>query len=426
MDYAATTPTDPRVVAAMEPFWTEQFGNSSSLYERGRFAKEALQNARKKIANIIGARPEEIIFTGSGTESDALALFGVMRSFPGKHFITDPIEHHAVLYNAEKLQKENFPVSYIPVDVEGFVDVKKLAEAITADTVLVSVMYVNNEIGTIEPLEEIGKLVKQERKKRKETGNQTPIWFHTDACQAAGYLDLNVEKLGVDLMTVNGSKIYGPKGTGFLYIRKGVRLQPLWNGGGQESKLRSGTENIAGIVGLAKALELVQENKDKEIIRLTELRDYFIEQIFAKVPKVVLNGSTGGQRLCNNVNVSILDIEGEAMLLYLDSYGIEASTGSACDSATLDPSHVILAIGRPYEFAHASMRFTLGKETTKADINYVLEKLPTTVETLRKISPVNIDMNATQMSSAAAFAGEGLPHWERKRGTKLKKQVSSG
>ncbi len=419
LDYAATTPTDARVVRAMQPFFHTIYGNPSSLYEDGRIAKEALGEARSSIATVLHARPEEIFFTGSGTESDALAILGVMRAYPGKHMITDTIEHHAVLYNAELLEKEGFPVTYLPVDREGFVDAKKIESVIRSDTVLISIMYANNEIGTIQPIAEIGTLVRRIRKERMASGSQVPIWLHTDACQAAGYLDLDVEALGVDLLTLNGSKIYGPKGMGVLYRRRGVKIAPLWMGGGQEQKLRSGTENIGGIVGIAKALEIAEAHKNTENKRLEKLRDYFIKEVFARIPKIVLNGPEGERRLSNNVNISILDIEGEAMLLYLDAYGIEASTGSACDSATLDPSHVILGIGRPYEFAHASMRFTLGRATTKKDLDQVLQVMPGIVEKLRKISPVNLDVNATQMSHASAFAGQGLPHWEKKRGTKL-------
>ncbi len=429
-DHAAATPMDSRVKKAMLPYLAGEFGNPSSLYSHGRSAKSVLQYARESIARMLHAHPEEIIFTGSGTESDALAVLGVMHFYGAKqasppkgHLITTAIEHHAVLYNAEKLEKEGYDVTYLPVDGEGFISLNTLRKAIRPDTVLISVMYANNEIGTIEPIAEIGKLVKEIRAQRSKDGSATPIWFHTDACQAAGYGEMDVTKLGVDLLTANGSKIYGPKGTGFLYVRKGVRIDPLWRGGGQENQLRSGTENIAGIVGLATAFKIAQHERVDEVARLSTLRDYFIEELFARVPKIVLNGPRdSAKRLPNNVNVSILDIEGEAMLLYLDRYGIEASTGSACDSATLDPSHVILALGKPYEFAHASMRFTLGKSTTKKDIDYVMSKLPAIAETLRKISPVNIDMNAKEMSRAFAFAAEGLPHWEKKRGTKLRRK----
>lgn len=419
LDHAATTPMDPKVKKVMAPFYADVFGNPSALYENGRNAKEALRIAREQVAGILHVRPEEIIFTGSGTESDALAVLGVMRLRPGAHMITDTIEHHAVLSNAEMLEKEGYAVTYVPVNKEGFVDVDAVEKAIRPDTVLVSIMYANNEIGTIEPIEDIARIIKRVRKERMVGGNMMPLWFHTDACQAAGYLDINAERLGVDMLTLNGSKIYGPKGVGVLYRRKGVQIQPLYQGGGQEQKLRSGTENVANIMGLAYALQIAEDRKGVEVPRTSALRDYFIEQLFLRIPKIVLNGPTGNMRLPNNVNVSILDIEGEAMLLYLDAHGIEASTGSACDSSTLDPSHVILGIGRPYEFAHASMRFTLGRHTTKQELDYVLKVLPDIVEKLRRISPINIDIDAQEMSRASAFAGEGLPHWERKRGTKL-------
>ena len=318
-----------------------------------------------------------------------------------------------------RFEKEGYEVTYVRVNKEGLANPKDVRDAIRPDTVLVSVMYANNEIGTIQPIHEIGQIIKDIRKKRRESGDPNPIWFHTDACQASAYLNLDVQKLGVDLMTINGSKIYGPKGIGLLFVRRGVKLEALYEGGGQENKLRSGTEHIAGIVGLGEALKLVQEHKEQENRRLTELRDYFIKGLFERVPKIVLNGHPV-KRLPNNVNISILDIEGEAMLLYLDKYGIEASTGSACDSATLDPSHVILALGKPYEFAHASMRFTMGHSTTREDLDIALKTLPGIVEILRKISPVHLDLDATQMSTAAAFAGEGFPHWEAKRGSKLK------
>ena len=412
LDHAATTPVDPRVKKAMLPFLEKEFGNPSALYRSGRVSKEALKSVREKVAHILNCLPDEIIFTGSGTESDALALLGVMRKAKKGHLITTAIEHHAVLYNAEALEKEGYDVTYVGVDKDGLVNPKDIASALRPDTMLVSTMYANNEIGTIEPITEIAKVI---REFKRSLGRRPfePPFFHTDACQAAGYLDLNIQKLGVDLMTINGSKIYGPKGTGLLYVRKGLPIIPLWRGGGQENKLRSGTENIAGIVGLGEALAFVEETKQKENARLSKLRDYFIKGIMERVPKVVLNGHPR-ERLPNNVNVSILDIEGEALLLYLDHYGIEASTGSACDSLTLDPSHVILALGRPYEFAHASMRFTLGKSTTKEDLNYVLDVLPVTVKLLRKISPVNLAIDAKQMSRVSAFVGDGLPHWERK------------
>lgn len=428
-DHAATTYVDPRVERAMRPYWNIEYGNASALYEEGRRAKEAIDASRKNIANILGASSDEIVFTGSGTESDNLAILGVARAHAekGRHIITTAIEHHAVLNSCKQLEKEGFAVTYLPVGADGLVSPETVRDALRPDTILVSVMYANNEIGTIQPISEIAKTVKEYREK-KEKGQlkienclpagasaqagklkideKTPF-FHTDACQAAGFCDMSVGRLGVDLLTANGSKIYGPKGIGFLYVRRGIKLQPIVYGGGQEKRLRSGTESVAQIVGLGEAFALAHREREAESARLAELRDYTIAGITTRVPKVVLNGHPT-TRLPNNVNVSILDIEGEAMVLYLDEKGIACSTGSACTSESLEPSHVILALGRPYEFAHASMRFTLGKRNTKADVDYLLAVLPEIVETLRKISPVTIDIDAESMSKPEAFAGEGL------------------
>ncbi len=278
-------------------------------------------------------------------------------------------------------------------------------------TVLISIMYANNEIGTIQPVEKIGAIIKEVRADRIKRGVTTPIIFHTDACQAAGYLDLDVQKLGVDLLTLNGSKIYGPKGTGVLYIRSGVKIEPIIFGGGQEQGKRSGTENIPGIIGLAEALKIVQKNRRKESDREGKLRDYFIKKISKNISKVVLNGHPQ-KRLPNNVNISILDIEGEAMLLWLDKYGVFVSTGSACDSQSLEPSHVILALDRPYEYANGNLRFTLGRETTKKDLNYILKVLPKIVKELRRISPVNVEMDAKKISSQKAFIGQNTDNFK--------------
>lgn len=422
LDHAATTYLDPRVKEAMEPYWMEEYGNPSSLYLRGRRAKDALDKARGTVARILNCRPEEIIFTGGGTEAINLAIFGVVRQYdkgerkPRGHLITSKIEHHAVLHSMEALAKEGFEVTYLDVDEYGLVDPEDVWKALRPDTLLVSIMYANNEIGTIEPIEEIGKVIKKYRADRVKTIasgsdpkpytlNPTPL-FMTDACQAAGALDLDVQKLGVDLLVFNGSKIYGPKGVGALYVRRGVRLKPLIYGGGQENNLRSGTENVPGIVGLAKALEIAHEEKEKENARLTELRDYLINRLLTEIPKTVLNGHPT-RRLPNNVNVSVLDIEGEAVVLYLDARGIYISTGSACTSTTLDPSHVILAIGRPYEYAHGSLRFTLGRRTTKEDLDYFMEVFPGVAEKLRKISPVRIEVGQKTISHPEAFAGQG-------------------
>lgn len=408
LDHAATTYLDPRVKEAMESYWEIEYGNPSSLYRTGRRAKDALDEARGVIALYLHSRPEEIIFTGGGTEAINLAIFGVARFYKdqGKHLITSKIEHHAVLHSMEALAKEGFEITYLDVDEYGLVDPINLRQAIRPDTILVSIMYANNEIGTIEPIEEIGKVVKEVRSERKTAGINTPIFFHTDACQAAGSLDMDVEKLGVDLLAFNGSKIYGPKGVGALYIRRGVRVKPIIYGGGQENNLRSGTENVPGIVGFAKAFELAQKEQEKENERLTELRDYLTGRLLKEIPKTVLNGHPT-KRLPNNVNVSVLDIEGEGVILYLDAKGVYISTGSACTSTTLDPSHVILALGQPYEYAHGSLRFTLGKRTTKDDLDYVMEVFPGIVEKLRRISPVRMEVGQKEVSHPEAFAGQG-------------------
>ncbi|MDD4900695.1 MAG: cysteine desulfurase family protein [Patescibacteria group bacterium] len=391
LDHAATTAVRPEVLKAMLPYFSRISGNPSALHTDGRGAKAALDAARQTVGKIINADPEEIIFTGSGTESDNLAILGVAGFYKatGRHLITSNIEHHAVLYPMEHLAKRSgFKITTVAVEKNGLVDAKKILAGMTPETILISVMYANNEIGTIQPIKQIVRLIKQ-WKVEHGRGPAEPPFFHTDACQAAGYLDLDVKRLGVDLMTLNGGKIYGPKGVGALFVRRGIGLEPLVFGGGQENGLRSGTENLAGIVGFAKALELAQQARQKESARLSSLRDYFFSQILEKITKVFINGDPQG-RLPNNVNVSILDIEGEAALLYLDEMGVSASTGSACDSSRLEPSHVILALGRPYEYAHGSLRFTLGKDTTKRQIDYAVKALQKTVEKLRKISPLNI------------------------------------
>ena len=393
LDHASTTPMDKKVAKAMAVCQAKIYGNAGSLHKAGREAKAELIKARKTIAQILSCRIEEIVFTGSGTESDNLAVLGVMRtnkSF-GNHIIVSSIEHHAVLFTAESLKKVGFELSILSVNRDGIILIDNLKKTINDKTTLVSIMYANNEIGTIEPIREIAEIIKQIRQDRQNRNIKTPIYFHTDACQAAGFLDLNVQNLGVDLLTINGSKIYGPKGTGVLYIKSGVRIEPIIFGGGQEQGRRSGTENIVGIVGLTEALKIANAKIKTESVRETKLRDYFIKQVLVKIPKVVLNGSQE-KRLPNNINISILDIEGEAMLLWLGKYGIYCSTGSACDSQSLEPSHVILALGRPYEFANGALRFTLGRSTTKKDLDYVLKVLPKIASDLRKISPVNVKM----------------------------------
>jgi cysteine desulfurase len=409
LDNAATTPTDPRVVKAMELYFNKIYGNPGSLHQAGREASKVIFQARKTISQIINCKPEEVIFTGSGTESDNLAVLGSARANKkfGRHIITSNIEHHAVLYPFEQLEKEGFKVTFSKVDKDGILILDSFKESIKDDTIFVSIMYANNEIGTIQPIVEIGKIIKEVRADRIKRGVITPIIFHTDACQAAGYLDLDVQKLGVDLLTLNGSKIYGPKGTGVLFIRAGVKIEPMVYGGGQEGGRRSGTENLPGIIGLAEALKISQEKRKKESDREIKLRDYFIKELSKKISKVVVNGHLQ-KRLPNNVNISILDIEGEAMLLWLDKYGVFVSTGSACDSQSLEPSHVILALGRPYEYANGNLRFTLGRSTTKKDLDYVLKVLPKIVKDLRRISPVNVDVDSTEISSQKSFLGQNI------------------
>ncbi len=422
LDHAATTPLDPRVKETMEPFLTDEFGNAGGLYREGRRAKEAVDQSRQTVADFCGARPEEIIFTSGGTEGDNLALFGIAHAYKdkGKHIITTKIEHHAVLNACEALAKEarlpdgqGFEITYLPVDKEGFVNPEDVRNALRPDTILVSVMYANNEIGTIEPIAEIAKIIKEYRKKKIDAPGAS-IFFHVDACQAGGALDLNVDRLGVDIMVLNGGKIYGPKGSGCLYVRRGVKITPLFYGGGQEFRKRAGTEHVAGIVGFAKALEIAQHERMQENKRLSNLADYFYRALIARVPRVILNGpaieisDNPTRRLPNNINISILDIEGEAFVLYADEKGIACSTGSACTSESLDPSHVILALGKPYEFAHASLRFTLGRKTTKKELDYTLRAIPDIVETLRRISPLHLTEDAVSMAHPEVFAGGGL------------------
>ncbi len=389
LDHAATTYLDPQVKKAMEPFWEKDFGNASTIYKEGVDARNAMNASRKTIASIIGAHPDEIIFTNGGTESDNLAIFGVARQYKSKHIITSKIEHHAVLNSCQALEKEaclparqGFKITYLKVDKDGIVDLKQLKKSLNKNTILVSVMYANNEIGVVQPIREIVKIIR-DFKKRHGVG---PL-FHTDAIQAAGYLDLNVERLGADLMSLNASKIYGPKGIGCLYIKRGVKLAPIIFGGGQERGLRPGTENIPGIVGLAKALEISQKMKEKETKRLSILRNYLIKGVLKKIPKSSLNGCLA-PRLPNNANMVIPNIEGESLVLYLDAQGVSCSTGSACTSQDLEPSHVITALGKSKEDAHCSVRFTLGRKTTKSEIDYLLKILPAIFKKLKGISTI--------------------------------------
>lgn len=391
-DYAATTYTDPEVQRAMKPCFDRYFGNAGSLHQFGREAKAIMDKSRMKVANILGSRPEEIIFTSSGTESDNLAILGIARAYgdQGQHLITTGIEHKAVLNPMKKLIEEGFRVDFLSVNDQGLISINQLRDKIDDETILVSVIYANNEIGVIEPIQEIGQVIQEIRLDRQKRKIKTPIFLHTDACQAAGYLSLQVNHLGVDLLTLNGSKIYGPKGTGLLYVRSGTKLVSPIVGGDQEFGFRPGTENVPGNIGLAVALEIVQREKERATKKLIELRDYFIKRLTSEIPHVVLNGDPIN-RMPNNVNVSVLGIEGEAMLLWLDKHGIAASTGSACDSKRLEPSHVILALGRSHEYAHGSLRLSLGRKTTKKEIDYFMSVFPEIVSKLRKISSVRYE-----------------------------------
>ncbi|MFH1193678.1 MAG: cysteine desulfurase family protein [bacterium] len=389
LDHAATTPARKEVVKAMEPFFSGTFGNPSSFHAVGKAAKDAMEQARANVAKILNCRGSEIIFTGGGTESDNLGILGTARANKdkGSHIITSKVEHPAVMDSCKKLAKEGFEISYIPVGKDGIIKLDEFKKALRSDTILVSIMYANNEIGTIQPIKDIAKIIRNFKNvaPRLRSGSIDLPYFHTDACQAAGALDLDIVKLGVDLLTLNGSKIYGPKGTGVLYVKKGVKIEPLIYGGGQEFEFRSGTENVPAIIGLAKALELAQKEKEKEGARLIKLRDKLIRGILKNISGSFLNGHPS-LRLPNNANVGIPKVEGEAMVLYLDSKGIYASTGSACGSRSLKPSHVLTAIGLNDELAHGSLRFTLGRSTTDEDINFVIEVLPGIVKKLREVS----------------------------------------
>lgn len=394
LDHAATTPLDQRVKKAMEPYWNKEFGNPSSLHRKGVAAKRALAESRKSIAGVLHAAPSEIVFTGGGTEAINLAIIGAARTYAefGRHIITTRIEHHAALRSIDALRREGFDVTTVGVSKDGLIDPKEIARLIRPDTILVSVMYANNEIGTIQPIAEIAKVIRETRRKRTAARSAIPLYFFTDACQAAGALNLNVEKLGVDMLAINGSKIYGPKGVGCLYAKKEIKLEPLIFGGGQERGLRSGTENIPAIVGFAKALELAEKMRVKESARLVKLRDWFIVKLKKEIPDAVLNGSPGQTdrtghptlRLPNNINTSIPGIEGEAAVIYLDAAGVYCSTGSACSSVSLEPSHVILELGRSPDLAQGSLRFTLGRSTTKKDLERVLKALTNVLRKLRK------------------------------------------
>lgn len=378
LDYAATTPTHPDVVKAMLPYFTENFGNPSSIHTCGQESRTSVEAARQSVAALIGAGIEEICFTSGGTEADNFALTGVIRAGgqQDNHIITSAVEHHAVLETCRNLEKQGVKVTYLPVDKYGMVDPAAVKKAVTPRTVLISIMHANNEVGTIQPLAEIGKIA-------REAG----VYFHTDAVQTVGHIPALVDELGVDLLSMSAHKFYGPKGIGALYIRKGTKITPFILGGAQERERRAGTENVPGIVGFGKAAEIASKEMAKEAAALISLRDYFIAELHKRLDNIILNGHFV-QRLPNNVNVSISFVEGEAILLNLDLQGICVSTGSACTSGNMEASHVLLAAGCPHEQARSSVRFTLGKWTTRAEIDKVLEVMPPIIKKLRAMSPL--------------------------------------
>ena len=381
LDNAATTKTSEEVVAAMLPYFTEYYGNPSSVYEFASESKKAVSNARRTIAETLGAQENEIYFTAGGSEADNWALKATAEAYQskGKHIITTKIEHHAILHTAEYLEKRGFEITYIGVDENGVVKVDELEKAIRPDTILISVMFANNEIGTIQPIKEIGEIAKKHG-----------VLFHTDAVQAYGQLPINVDELHIDMLSSSGHKLNGPKGIGFLYIRKGVKIRSFVHGGAQERKRRAGTENVPGIVGYGLAAERANKSMKERTAKEIEIRDHMINRILTEIPYVRLNGDKV-KRLPNNVNVSIQFIEGESLLLMLDNFGICASSGSACTSGSLDPSHVLLAIGLPHEIAHGSLRMTLSEETTMEDADFVVDKLKDITANLRSMSPLYED-----------------------------------
>lgn len=378
LDNAATTPTDPQVLEAMKPYYFEKFGNASSIHYFGQEARKAMEEARLGTASFLGAKPEEIIFTSGGTESNNTALFGLLwaNEAKGRHIVTTALEHHAILEPAHFLEKHGYEVTYVKPDEFGMVSPDDILAAMTDKTVLVSVMHANNEIGTIQPIAQIGRLVRQKG-----------VYFHTDAVQTVGHIPVNVDELNVDLLSLSAHKFYGSKGIGCLYVRKGTRFTPFLRGGGQERHRRASTENIPGIVGLGKAVELCREKMDSEAKEQIALRDKLIRELPKKIERVYLNGHPT-QRLPNNVNFSVEYIEGESMLLNLDMLGIAASTGSACTSGDLEPSHVLLSIGRPHELCHGSVRLSLGRFSKESDVDRFLDVFPQIVSKLRAMSPL--------------------------------------
>ena len=378
LDHAATTPTDPRVVEAMLPYFSDSFGNPSSIHSLGLETRTAVAEAREKVASLIGASGDEIVFTSGGTEADNLAIKGVAQANAqkGKHIVTTRIEHHAVEESCRYLEKQGFKVAVVGVDKDGLVDPKDVERAVTPETILISVMHANNEVGTIQPITEISRVARSRG-----------IYFHTDAVQTVGHIPAKVDDLGVDLLAISAHKLYGPKGVGVLYVRKGTRIVSFLHGGGQERGLRASTENVPGIVGLGKAAEIAQAEMDAESKHVTRLRDKLIRGLLERIPQIRLNGHPT-QRLPNNVNVSVASVEGESLAVSLDLEGIAVSTGSACSSEAMEPSHVLTAMGVPVELARGSVRFSLGKHNTDAEIDHVLEAFPRIVSRLRAMSPL--------------------------------------
>ncbi|MCD6204173.1 MAG: cysteine desulfurase NifS [Candidatus Marinimicrobia bacterium] len=378
LDHAATCPTDPKVVEAMLPYFSDHYGNPSSIYSLSRTTRNAIENARTILASAIGADPKEIVFTSGGSESDNFAIKGIAHALKdkGNHIITSQIEHHAVLYTCKFLEKNGYDITYVPVDEHGTIKLDELKKAIRPDTILITVMHANNEIGTIQPIRQIGEIAKKHG-----------IKFHTDAVQTFGHIPVNANDLNVDLLSISAHKFYGPKGVGALYIRKGTKITPQIHGGDQERRRRASTENVPGIVGLGKAVEIATESMADEADRQTKLRNDFIKAILEKIPDSRLNGHPVN-RLPNNINISFEGIEGESILLNLDMYGIAASTGSACSSSSLEPSHVLLSIGLTHELAHGSVRFSLGKHTTREELDRVVDILPGIIQKLRAMSPL--------------------------------------
>ncbi|MFH1048632.1 MAG: cysteine desulfurase family protein [Patescibacteria group bacterium] len=395
LDNAATTPVDPAVLKEMMPYFSKKFGNPFSVHSFGQEAKVAIDNAREQVAKFLGANSEEIFFTSGATESNNWTVFGVLKSVktsaaaekPGSifvpHIITSAFEHHCVLNSSLASEKAGAKLSLIKPKADGVIDAQDIAKEITDQTILISIMYVNNEVGTIQPIKEIGEIIKNAKADRLAKGNKMPLYFHTDAVQAANYLKCDVDYLGVDLLTLSAHKIYGPKGAGCLYVRRGTRIAPSQYGGEQESNLRAGTHNVSGIVGMGKAVSLIEKHK-KGLPKMKKLRDKLFAEIM-KISGTQINGSREF-RAPNNANFSFRGIEGESLIISLDMAGIAASTGSACSSASLAPSHVLTSMGISPEVAHASLRLTLGKDATEQEINYVIKELPPIIERLRKIS----------------------------------------